>query len=103
MSRNCVEELVRDRRPRGVGSGARAVDVVPNFFGDGGVQPGDNAGVHLQPLRVVDHGSGIDGAIDVVDKAKFLEREFKEIAPLPEVAVVGREDDGNVIADVEQH
>jgi hypothetical protein len=45
-----VEKLVRDRRPRGVGSGAREVDIVPNFFGDGRVQPGEDVGVHLELL-----------------------------------------------------
>jgi hypothetical protein len=83
--------------------GALQVNVVLDFLGDGGVEPGDNAGVYLEPLWIIDHGSGVDGAVDVVDEAEFLEREFKEIAPLPEVAVVGREDDGNVVVDVEQH
>jgi hypothetical protein len=98
-----VEELARDRRPRGVGSGARPVDVVLDFLGDGGVEPGDNAGVYLEPLWIIDHGGGVDGAVDVVDEAEFLEHEFEEIAPLPEVAIIGREDDGNVVVDVEQH
>ena len=39
----------------------------------------------------------------MVDKAKFLECKFKEIVPLLEVAVVSRENDGNVVGDVEQH
>lgn len=98
-----VEKLAGDGKPDGVGGGIGAVDIVPNFFGDGVVQPRDDAGVDLKPFGVVDHGSSIDGAVDVVDEAEFLEGELDAGPPLPEIAVIGRQHDGDVVADVEQN
>jgi hypothetical protein len=72
-----VEELAGDGVPDGVGDGVGAVDIVPNFFGDGVVQPRNNVCVDLKPFGVVDHGSGIDGAVNVTDEAEFLEGELE--------------------------
>ena len=55
-----VEELHGDRPPRGVGGGVRLVDVAPNFLGHGGVELGNNAGVGLEPLRIIEHGGSGD-------------------------------------------
>ena len=45
-----VEELPSDRRPGGVRTGTSLVDITPDLLGDGGVEPGDDAGVDLKPL-----------------------------------------------------
>jgi hypothetical protein len=96
-----VDELAGVRNPDGVGVGVRPVDVVPDLLGDGVVEPGDDAGVNLEPLGVVNHGRGIDSAIDVTEETKFLEGEFHGGTPLPEIAFVGREHDWDMAANVE--
>jgi hypothetical protein len=54
----------------------------------------NDARINLQPLRIIDHGGSVDGAIDVVEKAKLLDHEFKEgPPPLTNVALVHGEDD----------
>ena len=98
-----VKKLPRDRRPCRVSGGAGPVDVVPDLLRHGGVEPGDDTGVDLEPLWIVEHGGGVDGAIDVVGDAELLDNQFKEGKPLPEVAFISGEDYGNVVADVEQH
>ena len=124
-----VKKLPRDRRPCRVSGGAGPVDVVPDLLRHGGVEPGDDTGVdleplwivehgggvdgaidvvgdaelNLEPLWIVEHGGGVDGAIDVVGDAELLDNQFKEGKPLPEVAFISGEDYGNVVADVEQH
>jgi hypothetical protein len=77
--------------------------LVPDLLGDGVVEPGDDAGVDLEPLGVIEHGSGIHGAVDVIEQPELLDGEFDERPPLPEVALIGREDDGNVASDVQHH
>ena len=98
-----VEELSGDGDPDGVGVGVGAVDVVPNFFGDGVVEPRNDAGIDLEPFGVVDHSSGIDGAVDMIGEAELLESELNERAPLPEVAFLGGQHDGDMVTNVEQH
>jgi hypothetical protein len=39
----------------------------------------------------------------VVDEPEFLEGELDAGPPLPEIAVIGRQHDGDVVADVEQN
>lgn len=65
-----VEELAGDRRSGSVGRGARVVDVAPNVLGHSGVEPGDDARVDLEPFRVVEHGSGVNRAVDMADQAQ---------------------------------
>jgi hypothetical protein len=55
----------------------------------------------LQPFRIVEHGGSVDRAVDMTDEPKLLEREFKEGAPLTEVAFFCRQLDGDVAVDVE--
>ena len=98
-----VEELACDRSPDGVGGGVGAIDIVPDLLGDGGVEPRDDAGINLEPLGVVDHGSGIHRAVDVVEEAEFFEGHLEEGTPLPEVALVGGESDGDMATDVQHH
>jgi sporulation-control protein spo0M len=57
----------------------------------------------LDPLGVVDHGGGVDGAVNMVDEAEFLELKFKERAPLLEVTIIRGESDRNVAVDVDRH
>ena len=98
-----VKKLPGDRRPGGVGGGVRPVDVVPDLLRHRVVEPGGDAGIHLKPLRVVEHGGGVDRAINVVDEAEFLDGQLEEGTPLAEVPIVRGEDDRNVVADVQQH
>ena len=84
-----VEELPGDRHPLGVGRGVCLVDVAPNnFLGHDGVQPGNDARVDLEPLRIVEHGGDSDKANNMADETGFFTGEVEEGPPLPEVAIV---------------
>jgi len=98
-----VEELACDRSLDGVGGGVGAIDIILDLLGDCGVEPGDDAGINLEPLCVVDHGSGVHRAVDVVEEAEFFEGHLKEGTPLPEVALVGGENYGDMAMDVQHH
>ena len=54
--------------------------------------------MHLQPLRIIDHGGRVDGAVD----AELLEGEVEEGSPLPEVLVIHGQGDRNVTTDVKE-
>lgn len=96
-----VEEEAEDLRPGGVGREMWLVNGVHDILGHGGVQPGDDAGVDLCPFDVVAHEDSIDGAVDVVGEAEFLERELEEGAPLAKVGGLHLERDRDVRLDVD--
>lgn len=54
---------------------------------DGVVGPGYDALVDLQPVIIVPHGCGVDGAFDVVHDAKYVEDGVVESRPHREVGV----------------
>lgn len=97
-----VEELTGDGAPGGVGGVLWPVDVAPDVLRHGGVEPLDNAGIHLQPFWVVDHGDDIDGAINMADETEFLEGEGEEGSPLAKVAIIHVESDGNMVMNIEE-
>lgn len=96
-----VEELAGDGSP-GVDGAARLVDITPNVLGHRRVEPRGDARIHLQPLRVVDHGGRIDDAVVVVDEAELLEGEVEKGSTLAEVPFIRVEDDRNVAMDVDE-
>jgi hypothetical protein len=97
-----VEELAGDGGPGDVGGGARFLDITPDVLGHRGVEPGNNARVHLQPFRIIDHGGRIDGAVDVVDKTELFEGKLEEGSPLAKIPIVRVEGDRDVATDVKE-
>ena len=97
-----VEEEADDVGPDVVGGGAGVVQNIHERLGDGGVQPRDDAGVDLEPLGIVLHEDDVEGAIDVAGEGEFLEGEFEEHAPLPEVGLIHVEGDRDMAVDVQE-
>jgi len=96
-----VEEESDDVGPDVVGGGAGVVHSIHEGLGDGGVQPRDDAGVDLEPLGIVLHEDGVEGAVDVAGEGELLESEFEERTPLQEVGLVHVEGDRDMAVDVE--
>lgn len=70
-------------------------------LGDRGVEPCDDAGVNLEPLRIVKHEGSINGAIDVVRDTELLESQIKELTPGGELRINKIKDDGDMSMDVD--
>jgi hypothetical protein len=73
-----VKEEPVNRHPQGVGDGFKHLNHGHQFRGDAVIQLRD-------PLGVVEHHGGIDGAIDVIGDVKLAERGVEERAPGGEV------------------
>ena len=71
-------------------------------IGNRGVEPGNNARVHLQPFWIIDHGGRIDGAVDVVDKTELFEGKLEEGSPLAKIPIVRVEGGRDVATDVNE-
>jgi hypothetical protein len=95
-----VEEEPTNHHPQGVGGGFRHLNHGHQLGGDAVIQPRDDGAVDLQPLSVVEHHGGVDGAVDVVGDAKLAERGIEERAPGGEVRLGEVQCDGNMGADV---
>lgn len=66
---------------------------------DGVAEPGDDAVVDLQPLGVMPHRLGIDGAVDMIGDPEFAEGGVEDGRPDLEVGVAVVQHDGNVTTD----
>jgi hypothetical protein len=80
-----VKEEPVNRHPQGVGGGFKHLNHGHQLRGDAVIQLRDDGAVDLQPLDVVEHHGGIDGAIDVIGDVKLTERGVEECTPGGEV------------------
>jgi hypothetical protein len=58
--------------------------------------------VDLRPLNIEQTGLRVDGAVDMVEKAKFAESEFKQGTPRGIIGIVEVKDLRNMVFDVQQ-
>ena len=73
-----------------------------DVVGDGGVEPRHNALIDLGPLDVIEHHESINRPINMIEKTKLVEGEVEEGLPDAEVGLVEVEDDGDVVAYVDE-
>ena len=73
-----IEEETGDLRPYAVCRLVWMNHHGEDLPGDHGVQPGDDAGVGLEPLGVVAHQLGVECAINVAGEPELVEHEVKE-------------------------
>ena len=95
-------ELRSDGRPGGVGVVVWLDDGREEVGGERGVEPRNNAGVHLCPFGVGDHGVRVHRAVDVILDAELAEEDVEEGAPDGEVRVADTESDRDMRLDVDE-
>jgi hypothetical protein len=95
-----VEEETLERRSNHVHRRLVEEHHLHDLQGHRVVGPRHNALIDLKPLIVMPHGLGIDGAVDMVNNAKFAEHGIEESAPHAEVVLDEVEDNQNMITNV---
>lgn len=58
--------------------------------------------IYLGPLNVAERHKSVNGAINVIEKTELAESEVEEGLPDAKVGLVEVEDDGDVVADVDE-
>ena len=97
-----VKKLGADGVPGGVSVVVQLDHSGEEVGGECGVKPGDDAGVDLHPLGVVELEVGVSRAVDVIEEAELAESNGEEGAPGAEGGVAEIKDHGNMGLDVNE-